>query len=425
MKFNKNAFMLFLILSLTYAYFFQDAMANGNSRLGLTFAIVQEGRLAIDSFHDKVGTFTDEKALFQGHYYTDKAIGSSLIASIFYFPLYKLSTIFNFQIKLRLIKHILTFCSIGLLSAFTGSLIFLLCDFISINKFWSYIVSIALCLGTMSFPYTIAFFGHQIAAGLLFFAFILIFQQKINSGKNGVFSLFIIGFLLGLTLITEYTSILIVFPLCLYYFFVIIKYKTIRLMSYLILPTLGGLLPLIIMFLYNYVCFGTPFSIGYTYENSEYFRESMSSGLMGIHWPSLKILYYETIFPAKGLFWQSPILILSIVGLFYLFQHKEYWVEGFITIFALCAYFLVNSGYYAWSGGWSFGIRGIIPMLPFLSIPLMFLPKRYHILAIALTTISVFQMLVVSASNILVPDDYIAKLDTFKFSSIQQCIVIV
>jgi hypothetical protein len=85
---TKGSWLVFLLLFLAYAYFYQDPGYNGNSRLGLTFALVQEGRLTIDSFHEREGTETGDKSFYNGHYYTDKAIGSSLLAAVFYLPIY-------------------------------------------------------------------------------------------------------------------------------------------------------------------------------------------------------------------------------------------------------------------------------------------------------------------------------------------------
>src|SRR5215210_178809 len=111
---KREALLVFLLLAFIYAYFYHDPGWNGNSRLDLTFAIVQEGRLTIDSFHNQEGTFTKDKAFYEGHYYTSKAIGSSVIAAFFYFPLYWLEQLFNLRLDWGEIKYLLTFLSIGL-----------------------------------------------------------------------------------------------------------------------------------------------------------------------------------------------------------------------------------------------------------------------------------------------------------------------
>jgi hypothetical protein len=411
LKYQKDALLVFFLLAFTYVYFYQDAFDNSNSRFGLTFAIVQEGRLTIDTFQAKEGTATEDKAFYDGHYYTDKAIGTSLVAVIFYLPLYALTWLTHYQLSLQLTKYFLTFCTIGFISAFAGSLMYVLCKHISGNRFWAYIVTIAIALGTMCMPYSIGFYGHQLAAALLFCAFFLIFRLKVNSGTTERNGSFLIGFLLGLALITEFTTLVIVLPLIFYYLYVIWKGQSSQHVLSVIIPTLGGLIPLAIMFAYNTLCFGGPFSLGYSYESSQFFRESMAQGVMGIGWPRLNILYYMTLHPAQGLFWQSPVLVMALVGAYFMFRVRQYRAETLIAAVAFFSYMLINSGYYMWWGGWAFGTRGIIPMLPFLCLPLLFVPRRLHFLVAILTIISVSQMFIVAASIIQVPDDFIAHID--------------
>jgi hypothetical protein len=61
-------------------------------------------------------------------------------------------------------------------------------------------------------------------------------------------------------------------------------------------------------------------------------------------------------------------------------------------------------------------------MLPFLSIPLFFVPKRFNPLLIILAFISITQMSIVAASHIVVPADEfmtrISRLHYFQYSTI-------
>ena len=69
-----------LALALSYGYFDGGgADGNQNSRLGLVYAVVDEGRLAIDSYHDTPGTWTIDKSLHEGHYYSEKALGTAVL----------------------------------------------------------------------------------------------------------------------------------------------------------------------------------------------------------------------------------------------------------------------------------------------------------------------------------------------------------
>ncbi|HSR19808.1 MAG TPA: hypothetical protein VLL49_02740, partial [Anaerolineales bacterium] len=78
-SFGYATWLLGIILFLGSGYFYQDPEWNGNSRLGLIRAVVERGTLQIDAFHDAPGWTTGDKAFFNGHYYSDKAIGASLL----------------------------------------------------------------------------------------------------------------------------------------------------------------------------------------------------------------------------------------------------------------------------------------------------------------------------------------------------------
>jgi hypothetical protein len=419
---QKRVLLVFLLLAFSYGYYAHDPGANGNSRLDLTFAIVQEGRLTIDSYHDQEGTQTIDKSFYNGHYYSDKAIGTSLLGVIFYAPMYWLMKLTSFELDLRQIKYFLTFLVIGLPSAITGCLLYILCETISKSKLKAYVATLSVMLGTMCLPFSAIFFGHQLAAAFLFSSFFLIFQLRLKPDlKNKPLYLFWIGFLLGCAFLVEYTTLVVILPLvtyCVYMFWE--KKSPVRNFKKFIYPTLGGLIPLAILMIYNLRIFGSPFSIGYEHLDNE-FQASMSQGLMGISWPRLLVLYYLTFHPAQGLFWQSPVLLLGFVGIYYMLTDKQYRVEGLVIVFSSVFYLLLNSGYFMWWGGASFGPRHLIPMLPFLAIPLVFVPRRLFPLVIILGIISIAQMFIPLAGFIQVPDDNfsnIGSLGTFAYSTI-------
>src|SRR5262245_21369088 len=159
LKSTRDVLLVFAVLALTYAYFYQDPSWNGNSRMGLTFAIVREGRLTIDSFYAKSGTKTGDKSFYDGHYYTDKAIGTSLLGALVYLPMYVLEQVRGYELNLGLVKHLLTLFTIGLPAALAGCLIYLVCRSIVASRPLAYVATIGVALGTMALPYGIVFYG--------------------------------------------------------------------------------------------------------------------------------------------------------------------------------------------------------------------------------------------------------------------------
>jgi len=148
LEYKKDAVLVFVLLAMTYSYFYHNPGVNGNSRVGLIFAIVQEGRLTIDSFHEKEGTETNDKSFYEGHYYSDKAIGTSVVGSIFYLPVYLVTQILGLNLSTWIVKYFLTFSVIGLPSALAGSLIYVVCKIISASELRAFIVTVAITLGT-------------------------------------------------------------------------------------------------------------------------------------------------------------------------------------------------------------------------------------------------------------------------------------
>src|ERR1700693_6077895 len=71
-----RALLLFSVIFFSYAYFYEGGGWNQNSRLDMVRAIVEQGTLRIDAYHEN----TEDKAFANGHYYSDKAPGVVLLA---------------------------------------------------------------------------------------------------------------------------------------------------------------------------------------------------------------------------------------------------------------------------------------------------------------------------------------------------------
>ena len=73
---HKSALLIATVLFVSYAYFYAGGGWNQNSRFDLIRAIIEQGTLRIDAYHEN----TRDKAFFRGHYYSDKAPGLALLA---------------------------------------------------------------------------------------------------------------------------------------------------------------------------------------------------------------------------------------------------------------------------------------------------------------------------------------------------------
>lgn len=418
--YRKDALLIFLLLAFIFSYFYQKGGANGNSRFDLIFASVQDGNLYIDDYFDKPGNETIDRAYFNGHYYSDKAIGPSIVGAVLYLPVYWMQRSF-LHLDQQTLKWILTFLVIGLPSAVAGSLLYILSLYLSGNRLRAYLTTLAITLGTMYLPFGVIFFSHQFTASLLFCAFFMIFFLKEQRRPLKPGYSFLIGLLLGWALISEYPSALIIVFLVIYYLSAIWRNHDYRSWRSIIFPMLGGVIPIMMQLLYNKLCFGNFLSIGYSNLEDQYFSESMSQGVMGITWPNMQVLFYATFHPTMGLFWQSPVLLLSFFGAAILCLQRRFREEGILAAGIILCYIVILSGYYMWWGGWSLGPRHLIPMLPFFGIFLSFLPKKFTWPFAGLTLVSMGQMLIAAASDVLVPDTMIPSIQSlgyFEYSNI-------
>lgn len=113
-------------------------------------------------------------------------------------------------------------------------------------------------------------------------------------------------------------------------------------------PGLGATLGLLLYFVYNWVRFANPLSFGQPYAFS---LTSFPAGVSGL-----------LLSPGRGLLWYCPPVVMTIFALPMAMRVKR--LETF-TIAALFFSFLgLHSFWTMWAGGWSWGPRFLLPVIP-------------------------------------------------------------
>ena len=74
---TRDAAAMFVLLALTYGFFFQAATWGAAARFDLSRAIVEQRTIRIDAYHENTG----DKALLEERYYSDKAPLPSFLAT--------------------------------------------------------------------------------------------------------------------------------------------------------------------------------------------------------------------------------------------------------------------------------------------------------------------------------------------------------
>jgi len=386
------------ILFLATAYFYQDPGWNGNSRLDLARAIVERQTLRIDAYQALPGWDTGDKALFEGHYYSDKAIGSSALAVPFLLILGGLGSLFAVPSSADLLKHGLTLCVIGTAFTLQGVALYEIALRIANKRWKALLATIAVCLGTMLWPYSVVFYGHVLAAALLAIAFYLVFIS--NGASPSLSRWFWAGLALGFGFLADYSVAPIVLGIVFYSLYVTRAAPLGARLRIGLTGFAGAFLPLLLMLLYNVAVYHTPLAFGYMHEAEDQFQTIMGLGFLGIRSPSKAATYHITLDPKFGLFWLSPVLLLAIPGYFMALKTARYRAEALLALFAFGSMLVINAGSYMWWGGSAFGPRLLIPALPFFIVPLALLPKKLLGVMAVLAVVSSLQMLIPLAGQI-------------------------
>jgi len=414
---------LALALLFTYGYFVGPPAWNQNSRLALTRALVEQRTTVIDAYHETTG----DKASRDGHYYSDKAPGASLLATVPYALFYAGRRLTGGELPDVYVRPLdpiddalgraptpeerkpgdrlfynqahkmaLYVCALGTtgLVALVGAaaLYLLALRQLSGDRKAALLVTLAYALATPALPYSTVLYGHQLCADLLLVGFAIVVLAE-NGGR--VWPL-LCGLALGFSVLCEYTAAVPAFMIT-------ILAARMRSWRFVGLVCAGALPCSIVLAIYHQVAFGSPFRTGYDFVHLERFAEGMRA-YYGLGPPNLGVLLQILFGSYRGLFYLAPLLLLAVWGLAAQLNHGKTAEGGLdrapivLATLVVLYYVLLNSGYYMWDGGAALGPRHCVPMLPFLALglapALRAVPRAWLVLA----GVSLVQMVIATAA---------------------------
>lgn len=384
----RTALVIFLIALTAHSYFFHRfRFWNVNSRLALTYAIVDDHSFRIDRYVNHPHTQTMDRAFFNGHYYSDKIIGLSLLGVPVYWAMKHLAGLVGRDPKPDISRYGLTVTIVSLSSALLCVVLLRFLLLLGQSLGTAVAVTLFTAFGTMLFPFSSLFYSYLPSLFFLMSAFYAVVRWQIE-GRVANRPPWLPGLLIGLALLCEYTLAIPALLISTFYF--CSMKRRLPFLCFL----MAAAVPLSIFALYNWICFGNPLSLPYMHLENPEFRCGMSQGLMGVHHFQWYVLYLITIHPYRGVFCYSPFLLLSVFGLNQGLRQKPAavrWIAAVVLLTSLY-YLWLNASYYIWWGGGTLLARHLIPMLPFLALSFAWLPERLRLALMLLGFISIALM---------------------------------
>ncbi len=401
---GRRALLLGLALLACYSYFFYlGGNWNVESRYAQIYALAEHGTLVIDSY-PFLPEDGGDAARYEGHYYSDKLVGPSLVAVPAYWLTRRVCTAAGMSLR-RSVYFSLRITNVvtnALPSALLGALLYLFLAQLGLSAALRVWLAVAYGLGTLAFPYSTVLFGHQLAAVAIGLAFLLLWRQRGDWSPRRALGA---GALLGFAAISDVMGLFIAFIVGLYTILLAARQRAQA------GSVVGRIAPLALLALAvfstqlvaNWSSFGSPLTFPHIYHAQESFRARHTAGLFGLHLPQLYPLYQLTVGPWRGLFHSSPVLLLALPGVVLL--GRKWRAEAVTIAAAYLAVLLVHSGYENWTTGSVFGPRYQIAALPLLIIAAAPAAQRWPVAFKALSVVSIAFMAAVTARSPFVPED--------------------
>ncbi len=402
----KPALLLGCVFFVSFIYFYEGGGWNQNSRFDLLRALVERHTFRIDAYQEN----TQDKAIFRGHYYSDKAPGVVFLSLPFALAVrHTLSTVNVAPESPRgelALSYFVSAFAVALPAALAGVCLFFIGLRFSNNLNAAAFAAVALCLGTPLWAYATMLWAHALVGACLLFAF----ASALKIGESAhprqqIFWALTAGLAAGWATVTEYPAAPASLLLALFAIWEIWPRGSAARWRVALFGGAGAAVCAAILLWYLYHVFGS-FRPSYSYYSPGSFSFMRHQGYLGLTYPHPDRLLKLLFGCSRGLFIASPISFAAIFGLSLLWRRRTYraaiLVAGIISVY----YFLFNASFYWWKAGLTFGPRYAGASLPLLFVGLAALwqcgtPRwRRVLLALAVGSIFIALMAVSTSSEL-------------------------
>ena len=323
-----------------------------------------------------------DRALYNGHTYSDKAPGLSFLA----IPAFELER------GIGIAKSTTEWKSEGdwslwLLRVLTSGLMFLAGVWVvgrlaeGIVPGTGAVTAALFGVATIAAPLAPTFFEHDAAGALGIAAFALLWRFRSRRALVGA------GLCAGTAVFFNYQSGIIALALLCYGAW---KFRRSALWF-----LAGAVPPAAALGAYNWAAFDSPFHLSYRYVANAY-TEKQHGGFFGIGAPSLDGVR-QVLVGSRGLLVWSPVCLAAAVGLWLLWRRGAR-AEAVTAAAIVVVFVLADAGYFLPYGGGSPGPRFLGAALPFLALGLPPALERARAAVLALGLVSVCTLTVQALS---------------------------
>ena len=343
---------------------------NVNARMATVFAIVERGTFAIDGYDGEHDAFpTMDKAAFNGHHYSDKAIGVSLLGVPVYAAMQAAAALTGIEWHLQLKIYVVRMAVASLPAAIALALMWLILTREGISHRRACLVVATVFCGSWWFGYSTLAMPYAPGIAVCLAAITLTLYP--GAGRLRTAAAAAIGGLCGLALLCDLTFALMVAPIVVLFLSTVWRYERPLAMRLTIVAAVAGAASMVVYVGHTYLIFGRP-TIPYYYIVVPLFREGTQQGFLGISWPRPGPAWFLTFHPYRGVFFWGPWMLLAVVGCALALRRPgRTRTFGAMGLWAFIAYLGLASGYYMWWGGWAMGPRLMSPMLAALPLGLI------------------------------------------------------
>ena len=427
---RRGTLVLFLLILLAHGWFHQGGGWNQNIRFDQVRSIVEGGDFAVDAYaffepvregrrpvdvrqlqrdDRRIPPNSLDIATYEGRGFPNKPPGVTLLGLPAYALAHGVQALMGWRpdalAAVTWNLYLVTTFSVGVLAALLAVLFLHVSRrlFPEARPVDHLLATLAVSLGTLMLPYGTLFFDHVPVTVTLFASFaFLLFAAGGAGGRRALLLPALAGACFGLAVLGNYAAALLL-PLFAAYAWRRVGPR--KLVAFLV----GGLPAALFLVFYHQRSFGTPWATSYTFQNQEFVSsgEGRLLGVFGLPQPGVAwdLLFSDWL----GLFPTSPVLLLAAVAFPLAIARARRTASGtrtggtrpelLLAAAILAIWLAMTSSFNHPHGGAAYGPRYLVPIVPFLALPLALAFRRFPWPSRVLALVSTGLLLWVTSMN--------------------------